>query len=119
MICTYLRIYRPNLLETIDQRKNSLHAFIESLAFQCTTDLERATVLYKLSNFSRSKVESFAQCFVRFEALHIFYLQIGDPADADSIKLISFYTLRAAVPYLISAKCSAAWGRFVQDQVTS
>ena len=26
-------------------------------------------------------------------------------------------TLRAVPPYLISAKCASAWGRFVQDQV--
>ena len=48
MICLYMKKYRPTLLDTIDQRKNSLHAVIESLAFQCTTDVERATVLCKL-----------------------------------------------------------------------
>ena len=62
-------------------------------------------------------MESFAQCFVRSESLHIFYLQIDHSADADSIRLISFDTLRAVVPYLISEKCAAAWGRFVTDQV--
>ena len=106
-ICSYLRKYRPNLLETIDQRKNSLHAVIESLVFQCTTDLKKVTVLCKLRNFSRSKSESFAQCFLRFEALHQFYIQIDKPEDADTIRLISFDTLRAIVPYLISSRCVA------------
>ena len=31
MICAYLCKYRPNLLETIDQRKNSLHAVMQNI----------------------------------------------------------------------------------------
>ena len=47
MITCYLRKNRPTILDSLDQRKNSLHAVIESLAFQCTTDAERSTVLIK------------------------------------------------------------------------
>ena len=53
MLTTYLNKHKPSILETLDQRKNSLHAVIESLAFQCTTDAERATVQHKLRTFTR------------------------------------------------------------------
>ena len=117
MICLYLKKYRPTLLDTIDQRKNSLHAVIESLAFQCTTDVERATILHRLRNFSRIITEGFNACFVRFESLYLFFLQIDHPADAVQIRFISYYTPRIATPYLISNKCAVAWGKYVQDQV--
>ena len=44
MIYIYLKKYMPTVLDTLDTRKNSLHAVIETLAFHCTTNLERATV---------------------------------------------------------------------------
>ena len=70
-----------------------------------------------LRNFSRIKTESSAAFFVRFKSLHIFYLQIDHPADADQIRLISYYTLLTVTQYFISNKCAAAWGTYVLDQV--
>ena len=49
MICVYLNKYKPSILETMDTKKQSINAVIETLAFHCTTDLERATVLHKLN----------------------------------------------------------------------
>ena len=83
ILTCYLKKHKPSILETLDQRKNSLHAVIESLAFQCTTDAERATVQHKLRTFTRLRTESFATCYSRFEGLHVFYLQLDQPSEAD------------------------------------
>ena len=108
MLTCYLRKHKPTILESLDQRKNSLHAVIESLAFQCTTDAERATVQHKLRTFTRVRTESFATCYSRFESLHVFYLQLDQPSEADQIRLVSYNTLRAVTPYFISTKCAQA-----------
>ena len=79
MICSYLKKYRPSILDALDQKKGSLPAVIESLAFQCTTDQEKCEVLQRLRSFSRLKGESFATCFTRFKSLHIFHLQLDQP----------------------------------------
>ena len=113
MITCYLRKYKPTILDSLDQRKNSLHAVIESLAFQCMTDAERSTVLFKLRTFSRCKSESFASCFSRFESLHVFFLQLDQPSEADHIRLVSYNTLRAVTPYFISTKCAQAYGKYI------
>ena len=81
-------------MEALDQKKPSLYAVMESLAFQCTTDHEKATVLQKLRSFSRKKGESFASCYSRFESLYVFYLQLDQPEEADHIRLVSHNTLR-------------------------
>ena len=96
----------------MDQRKNSLHAVIESLAFQCTTDAERSTVQHKLCTFTRLKTETFASCFSRFESL-----QLDQPSEADQIRLVSYNTLRAVTPYFISTKCAQAYGKYIINQV--
>ena len=96
MICVYLRKYKQNLMEGLDQKKPSLYAVMESLAFQCTTDHEKATVLHKLRTFSRKKGESFASCYSRFESLYVFFLQLDQPAEADHIRLVSYNTLRTS-----------------------
>ena len=117
MLTCYLRKHKPSILETLDQRKNSLHAVIESLAFQCTTDAERATVQHKLRTFTRLRTESFATCYSRFEGLHVFYLQLDQPSEADQIRLVSYNTLRAVTPYFISTKCAQAYGKYIINQV--
>ena len=117
MICAYLRKYKPTLLDTLDLRKNSLHAVIESLAFQCTTDHEKATVLQQLRNFARLKSESFASCFTRFKSLHIFFLQLDQPSEADHIRLVSYNTLTTVTPYFISNKCAQAYGKYAVEKV--
>ena len=104
MICVYLQKYKPSILETMDTKKHSLNAVIETLAFHCTTDLERATVLQKLKEFHRLKTESFASSITRFESLHIFYLQLDQPGEADQIRLLSYQTLSQVTPYFISSK---------------
>ena len=90
---------------------------MESLAFQCTTDAEKAAVLHTLRTFSRHKYESFASCFSRFESLHILFLQLDQPSEADHIRLVSYNTLRTVTPYIISNKCAHAYGRHVNEQI--
>ena len=77
-----------------------MHAVIESIAFQCTTDVERATILHKLQKFSRIKTEGFAACFVRFESLHLFFRQIDHPAVADQISFVLYDTLKLGIVLL-------------------
>ena len=116
-ICVYLRKHKQTLLDTLDQRKNNLHAVIESLAFHCTTDHEKHTVLQLLRTFARLKTESFASCFTRFESLHIFFLQLDQPSTADQIRLVSYKTVSTVTPYFISNKCAQAYGKYVVEQV--
>jgi hypothetical protein len=47
MLTIYLKKYKPTVLDTLDTKKQSLNAVIETLAFHCTTDMERSTVLQK------------------------------------------------------------------------
>ena len=117
MICIYLKKYKPTVLESLDTKKNSLHAVIETLAFHCTTDLERTTVLQKLRDFHRLRTESFASCITRFESLHIFYLQLDQPSEADHIILVSYNTIKQVTPYFISLKCGHALGKYVVENV--
>ena len=85
MLTIYLKKYKPTVLDTLDTKKKSLNAVIETLAFHCTTDMERSTVLQKLRAFQRSKSETFASCITRFESLHVFHLQLDQPSEADQI----------------------------------
>ena len=90
MLPIYLKKYKPAVLETLDTKKHNLNAVIETLAFHCTTDMERVTVLQKLREFQRTKAETFASCITRFESLHIFYLQLDQPSEADQIRVLSY-----------------------------
>jgi hypothetical protein len=113
----YLKKYKPTVLDTLDTKKQSLNAVIETLAFHCTTDMERSTVLQKLRAFQISKSETFASCITRFESLHIFYLQIDQPSEADQIRLLSYQTIKQVTPYLISSKCGSAFGKWVTESL--
>jgi hypothetical protein len=53
MLTIYLKKYKPTVLDTLDTKKQSLNVVIETLAFHCTTDMERGTVLQKLRAFQR------------------------------------------------------------------
>ena len=117
MLCIYLKKYKPSVLETMDTKKQRLNAVIETLAFHCTTDLERATVLQKLREFQRLKTETFASCITRFESLHIFYLQLDQPSEADQIRLLSYQTIKQVTPYFISTKCGVAFGKWVTESL--
>ena len=86
----------------MDTKKQSLNAVIETLAFHCTTEMERSTVVQKLRAFQRLKTGTFASCIKRFESLHIFYLQLDQPSDADQIHLLSYQTIKQVTLYLIS-----------------
>ena len=63
MLSIYLKQYKPTILETLDTKKQNLGAVIETLAFHCTTTLEKATILHRLKTFhillaTRSTFES-------------------------------------------------------------
>lgn len=117
MLTIYLKKYKPAVLETLDTKKHNLNAVIETLAFHCTTDMERATVLQKLRDFQRTKSETFASCITRFESLHVFYLQLDQPSEADQIRLLSYQTIKQVTPYLISSKCGHAFGKWVTESL--
>ena len=115
ILIIYLKKFKPAILETLDTKKGNLSAVIESLAFHCTTAPEKASVMSRLRNFQRSKDESFAHSISKFDSLHQFYMQLDTPAEAETIKMVSYSTLRSVVPYLISPKCNAALSQWVQD----
>jgi hypothetical protein len=117
MLIIYLRQYKPVVLETLDTKKKSLNAVIETLSFHCTTTHEKAAILQKLRNFQRAKHETFAASISRFDGLHVFYLQLDQPAEAAQIRHLSYQTLRQVTPYLISPKCSSAFGQWVVESV--
>ena len=117
MLTIYLKKYKPSVLETLDTKKQSLNAVIETLAFHCTTDSEKSTVLQKLRAFQRSKQETFASSITRFESLHIFFLQLDQPSEADQIRLLSYQTIKQVTPYLISPKCGSAFGKWATECV--
>jgi hypothetical protein len=117
MLLIYLRQYKPIVLETLDTKKKSLNAVIETLSFHCTTTNEKVTILQRLRNFQRAKTETFAASISRFDGMHIFYLQLDQPAEASQIRHLSYQTLRQVTPYLISPKCSAAFGQWVVESV--
>jgi hypothetical protein len=117
MLTIYLRHYKPIILETLDTKKQNLNAVIETLAFHCTTTLEKAAILHRLRTFQRNQYESFAACISRFDGLHVFYLQLDQPSEADQVRLLSYQTVRQVTPYLISAKCSAAFGQWIVESV--
>ena len=79
--------------------------------------MERSTVLQKLRAFQRSKSETFASCITRFESLHIFYLQLDQPSEADQIRLLSYQTIKQVTPYFISSKCGSAFGKWVTESL--
>ena len=91
MLTIYLRQYKPLILETLDTKKQNLNAVIETLAFHCTTTHEKAAILHRLRTFQRNQYETFAACISRFDGLHVFYL--------------------------ISSKCSAAFGQWIVESV--
>ena len=117
MLTIYLRQYKPVILETLDTKKQNLNAVIETLAFHCTTTLEKAAILHRLRTFRREEYESFAACISRFDGLHVFYLQLDQPSEADQVRLLSYQTVRQVTPYLISAQCSAAFGQWIVESV--
>ena len=86
MLTIYLRQYKPLILETLDTKKQNLGAVIETLAFHCTTTLEKATILQRLKTFQRAQGESFAACISRFDGMHVFYLQLYKPSEADQVR---------------------------------
>ena len=59
MLIIYLRYYKPVILETLDTKKGSLSAVIETIAYHCTTTHEKATILHRLRTFQRSQNETF------------------------------------------------------------
>ena len=87
IIVIYLKKYKSDILETLDTKKHSLSAVVESLAFHCTTTAEKG-----------AKGESFAHSISRFDSLHIFYLQLDQPNETEHIRLVSYNTLRNVVP---------------------
>ena len=101
----------------MDTKKQILNSVIETLAFHCTTYLERAIDLHKLREFQTLKTESFASCITRFESLHIFYLQLDQPSEANQIRLLSYKTIKQVTPYFISTKCGAAFGKWVTESL--
>ena len=115
MLIIYLKKFKPNILDTLDTKKGNLSAVIESLAFHCTTAPERQAVMSRLRNFQRAKDESFAHSIAKFDSLHQFYMQLDSPAEAETIKMVSFSTLRSVVPYLISPRCNTALAQWIQD----
>jgi hypothetical protein len=117
MLTIYLRQYKPIILETLDTKKQNLNAVIETLAFHCTTTHEKAAILHRLRTFQRNQYETFAACISRFDGLHVFYLQLDQPSEADQVRLLSYQTVRQVTPYLISAKCSAAFGQWIVESV--
>ena len=114
MLTIYLRQYKPLILETLDTKKQNLGAVIETLAFHCTTTLEKATILQRLKTFQRAQGESFAACISRFDGMHVFYLQLDQPSEAEQVRLLSYQTV---TPYLISAKCASAFGQWIVESV--
>ena len=117
MLTIYLRQYKPLILETLDTKKQNLNAVIETLAFHCTTTHEKAAILHRLRTFQRNQYETFAACISRFDGLHMFYLQLDQPSEADQVRLLSYQTVRQVTPYLISSKCSAAFGQWIVESV--
>ena len=117
MLTIYLRQYKPIILETLDTKKQNLNAVIETLAFHCTTTHEKAAILHRLRTFQRNQYETFAACISRFDGLHVFYLQLDQPSEADQVRLLSYQTVRQVTPYLLSAKCSAAFGQWIVESV--
>ena len=117
MLVIYLRQYKPVVLETLDTKKKSLNAVIETLSFHCTTTNEKAVVLHRLRSFQRAKHETFAASISRFDGLHVFFLQLDQPSEADQIRHLSYQTLRQVTPYLISPKCGSAFGQWVVESV--
>jgi hypothetical protein len=117
MLIIYLRQYKPVVLETLDTKKKSLNAVIETLSFHCTTTNEKAVVLHRLRSFQRAKHETFAASISRFDGLHVFFLQLDQPSEADQIRHLSYQTLRQVTPYLISPKCGSAFGQWVVESV--
>ena len=117
MLTIYLRHYKPLILETLDTKKQNLSAVIETLAYHCTTTYEKATILQRLRTFQRMQNESFAACISRFDGMHVFYLQLDQPSEAEQVRLLSYQTVRQVTPYLISAKCSQAFGQWIVESV--
>jgi hypothetical protein len=91
MLIIYLRQYKPVVLETLDTKKKSLNAVIETLSFHCTTTNEKAVILQRLRSFQRAKHETFAASISRFDGLHVFFLQLDQPSEADQIRHLSYY----------------------------
>ena len=119
MITTYLKEHRPDILDVLDTKKQSLTAIMEILSFQCSTDLEKNTVLQKLKTFRREITESFAAAATRFESLYCFYLQLEKPSTTETIKLMSYQVLRQISQYLLSHKCSLAFGKWAAQQTNT
>ena len=117
MLTIYLRHYKPVILETLDTKKQNLSAVIETIAYHCTTTYEKATILHRLRTFQRSQNETFAACISRFDGMHVFYLQLDQPSEAEQVRLLSYQTVRQVTPYLISAKCSQAFGQWIVESV--
>ena len=117
MLIIYLRYYKPVILETLDTKKGSLSAVIETIAYHCTTTHEKATILHRLRTFQRSPTESFAACISRFDGMHIFYLQLDQPSEAEQVRLLSYQTVRQVTPYLISPRCSQTFGQWIIESV--
>ena len=117
MLSIYLKQYKPTILETLDTKKQNLGAVIETLAFHCTTTLEKATILHRLKTFQRSQYESFAACISRFDGMHVFYLQLDQPSEAEQVRLLSYQTVRQVTPYLISTRCATAFGNWIVESV--
>ena len=117
MLTIYLRQYKPLILETLDTKKQNLGVVIETLAFHCTTTHEKATILQRLKTFQRAQYETFAACISRFDGMHVFYLQLDQPSEAEQVRLLSYQTVRQVTPYLISAKCASAFGQWIVESV--
>ena len=116
MICTYLKRFKPQILDICDSKKQSITAIMEILSFHCSTDNEKFEILSRLKAFRREPTESFASAVTRFESMYSFYLQLEKPSSAENIKLLSYQVLRQISQYLLSPKCSHQFGCWAAKQ---
>ena len=49
--------------------------------------------------------------------MHVFYLQLDQPSEAEQVRLLSYQTVRQVTPYLISTRCATAFGNWIVESV--
>ena len=119
MIVLYLKKYKTSVLDSIDVKKRSMAAIMETLSYQCDTEVEQQAVLLKIKHFKRDPIESFATAVNRFESLYTFWLQLDSPHTADSISLLSYEVVRQITQHLLSPRCAQQFSRWSSDTIKS
>ena len=119
MIVLYLKKYKTSVLDSIDVKKRSMAAIMETLSYQSDTEVEQQAVLLKIKHFKRDPLESFATAVNRFESLYIFWLQLDSPHTADNICLLSYEVVRQISQYLLSPRCAQQFSRWASDTIKS